>query len=77
MTTFEPAAGLPELLVQTPDALVVGFVVAGHVEHRDARDRLPCPHDAFDAAVNVVGENYHVGDDIRQIDRCQPAEQGA
>jgi hypothetical protein len=38
---------------------------------------IPCPHDALDAAVNVAGENHHVGGNLGQIDRCQMAEQGA
>jgi hypothetical protein len=50
-----------DLLVRPPDMLVV----AGHVKHRNARKCLSCPHDAFDSAVNVAGENNHVGGGVR------------
>jgi hypothetical protein len=41
------------------------LVVAGHVENRNARKCLPCPHDALDAAVDVAGKDDQVGGGTR------------
>jgi hypothetical protein len=47
--------------VRPPDALVV----AGHVEHGNAGKCLSCLHDAIEAVVEVVDEDYDDGGGVR------------
>jgi len=53
--------------MEATDALIVVLVIAGHVEHRHVRKRLPCPCDAFRAAVDVTGEHYYVRRNLGQF----------
>jgi hypothetical protein len=53
-----------QLFVKPSDSLIVVLVVAGHVQHRNARKCLPYPHDALDVTVDVAGEYNHVSGDV-------------
>lgn len=42
-------------------------MVARDVEHKSVRECLPCPRDAFDSAVDIVGENDHICRHLGQL----------
>ena len=66
---FRASRCFSQLFVQASDSFIVMLVVASHVQHRNARNRLSCPQDAHDATVDVAGEHNHVSGDVEWVRR--------
>jgi len=60
-------AGRAQFLAHLVQMVAIGFVVAMHVQHRQARKRAGRPGDGVGARVDVAGQDHGIGTAERKI----------